>query len=255
MSDDARIRRPPPPWRECIVVASVEVTPRMRRITLAGPGLVGFAEPEPAASVRLLLPGPTGLVIPTWNGNEFLLPDGRRPLLRTFTPVAVDATTGRVDLDVVDHGTGAAATWAVTARPGDAVALSGPGRGWAPPPGATTFVVAGDEAAIPAVRQVLAALPAGADAVVVVEVADPVAQQPLTDRGFPIDWPVRAAGAAPGSAWFDAVAGLADSPTTAWWVAGEAASVQRLRNHLFTTVGVDRTRATVRGYWKRGTAG
>lgn len=255
MSDATRLRRPPPPWRECVVVASVEVTPRMRRVTLEGAALVGFTDPGPAASVRLLLPETTGLVVPTWDGNEFLLPDGRRPVLRTFTPVAVDPTAGRVGLDVVGHGTGAATAWAAGARPGDSVALSGPGRGWAPPPGVTTFVVAGDESAIPAVRQVLAALPAGADATVVVEVAGEDAIQPLTDRGFPVGWPVRTAGAAPGSAWFDAVAGLPDSATTAWWVAGEAAAVQRFRNHLFTEIGVDRTRASVRGYWKRGAAG
>ena len=254
MSDDARVRRAPPPWRRCAVVDVSDLTPRMRRVALEGASLTGFAEPEPAASVRLLLPGPAGLVVPTWNGNEFLLPDGSRPLLRTFTPVVVDPGGGRLVVDVVRHGGGAATDWAQTARPGDPVAVSGPGRGWTPPRGATSFVVAGDEAAIPAARQVLAALPPGAEVTTLVEVADSTARQDLTDRGSAVEWLVRADDE-PGARLVDAVTAQGDSPTTAWWVAGEAAAVQRIRVHLFREVGVDRARASVRGYWKRGTAG
>ena len=255
MSDNRRRRRPPHPWRRCAVVRTTDLTPRMQRITLAGEALTGFPAPEPAASVRLLLPEPGGLVVPTWDGNEFLLPDGRRPVLRTFTPVSVDPGTGRLDLDVVRHGTGAATAWAATARPGDPVAVSGPGRGWTPPPGATTFVVAGDESAIPAVRQVLAALPADATADVMVEIGSPDARQPLDDGGLPVEWLVRPAGARPGSVLGAAIATRPDTPGTAWWVAGEAAAVQGVRNRLFRELGVDRTRASVRGYWKRGAAG
>jgi len=36
------------------------------------------------------------------------------------------------------------------------------------------------------------------------------------------------------------------------WVAGEAASVQRIRKHLFDQRGMTRSAATVRGYWKQG---
>ncbi|MEQ1786867.1 MAG: SIP domain-containing protein, partial [Acidimicrobiales bacterium] len=39
------------------------------------------------------------------------------------------------------------------------------------------------------------------------------------------------------------------------WVAGEAASVQQIRTHLFDERGLDRARCTVRGYWKHGRTG
>jgi NADPH-dependent ferric siderophore reductase len=39
------------------------------------------------------------------------------------------------------------------------------------------------------------------------------------------------------------------------WAAGEAASMQRIRQHLFTERGIARSVATVRGYWKHGRAG
>ena len=249
------IRRPPPDFRIGAVVAAEPVTPRLRRVTLAGEALVGFPVPEPAASLRLLLPEPAGLVLPTWTGNEFLLPDGRRPVLRTFTPVAVDPTAGRITIDVVLHGAGPAADWAAHARPGDPVAVSGPGRGWTPPPGARSFVLGGDESAVPALRQVLAALPADATASVVVEVDHPDARHDLGAPDARIEWLVRPADANRGDALVAAITAHPDAPDTAWWVAGEAATVQRIRVALFRERGVDRARASVRGYWKRGAAG
>ena len=102
-----RVRREPPAFRTVEVSRVERLSPRMVRVTLGGPELEGFVLDQPAASVRLLLP--TGdFVIPTWNGNEFLLPDGRRPALRTFTPRRFDAAVTELDVDVVLHGSGVA---------------------------------------------------------------------------------------------------------------------------------------------------
>ena len=69
------------------MVAAEDRSPRLRRVTLGGPELDGFTLELPAASARLLLPEPgAGLVVPEWTGNEFLLPDGGRPAIRTLTP-------------------------------------------------------------------------------------------------------------------------------------------------------------------------
>jgi len=85
------IRREPPGFRRVEVRERVALTPYLTRVTLAGDELAGFTVTEPAASVRLLLPEPGGLVIPEWNGNEFLFGDGRRPRIRTLTPRYVRA--------------------------------------------------------------------------------------------------------------------------------------------------------------------
>jgi len=73
----------------------------MIRVTLAGSELEGLTVELPAASVRLLLSsrGAHELAIPSWNGNEFLLSDGRRPDIRTFTPRRVDPTDVELDLE------------------------------------------------------------------------------------------------------------------------------------------------------------
>ena len=87
-----RVRREPPRFRMVEVRRVAMVNACLARVTLGGSQLEGFAIDEPAASVRLLLPYPASreLVIPTWNGNEFLLADGQRPVIRTLTPSALD---------------------------------------------------------------------------------------------------------------------------------------------------------------------
>ncbi|HUF84947.1 MAG TPA: siderophore-interacting protein, partial [Acidimicrobiia bacterium] len=144
------------------------------RVTLAGSELEGLTVEQPAASVRLLLPSPGSdeLVMPTWNGNEFLLPDDRRPTIRTFTPLRVDPDELSLDVEIVVHGGGAASEWAQAAQPGDRAALSGPGRGYDVDPEAPAFLLGGDETAIPAIGQLLDVLPPETRVQVHVEIAD-----------------------------------------------------------------------------------
>ena len=230
----------------------------MVRITLTGPELDGLSVDEPAASVRLLLPPPesTELVMPRWNGNEFLLPDGRRPTIRTFTPRRADPTTLELDVEIVVHGGGAASEWAESVRQGAPAAVSGPGRGYVVERDASAFLLAGDETTIPAISQLLEALPDETPVHVYLEVADPAGrvQLPAHPRAS-VTWCDLPAGETPGAALVEVVRG-ADIPEGARvWVAGEAAAVQRIRRHLFDDRGMERPRAAVRGYWKHGRSG
>lgn len=250
MEPSVPARRPPPPLRPAAVVRTAPVTPRLLAVTVDG--LPGIRVDEPAASVRVLLPEPEGLVIPEWNGNEFLLPDGRRPGLRTLTPVAADPDAGTLEVAVVIHGASRLSDWARGAAAGDPVAVSGPGRGHVLDPVAAHHLFVGDESALPAIRQLTDALPAGATAQVIVEIATPEARLDLGD-GVAVEWVV--ADAAPGDAFVAAVAASVLPADVRVWAAGEAAAVQRLRRHLFDDRGLDRARCTVRGYWKQGREG
>jgi NADPH-dependent ferric siderophore reductase len=253
-----RGRREPPRFRSVGVHGIRHLSPHMVRVTLAGPDLAGMTVEQPAASVRLLLPSPPTerLVMPSWNGNEFLLPDGRRPTIRTFTPRRLDPVALVLDLDIVLHGGGAASAWAEGARPGDAVAVSGPGRGYTIDADAPTFVLAGDETAIPAISQLLEALPLDRPVRVHIEVAHPDARLDLPAHpAASVDWYDLPSGAPPGDALVAAVGGAHLLRDARLWVAGEAAAVQRIRRDLFEDQGIPRTRATVRGYWKFGRAG
>lgn len=254
----ARSRREPPQFRRVTVRAAERLSPRMIRVTLAGSELEGMAEHDPAASVRLLLPsaGERELVVPVWNGNEFRMADGRRPTIRTFTPRRLDLGALELDIDVVAHGGGVASNWAEAAVPGDPAALSGPGRGYAIDPAAPAYLLAGDETAIPAMSQLLEALPAEMPVEVHIEIAGSDGALPIGDRGgASVVWHELTAGGAPGDAFVAAVRDTEIRPGTKVWVAGEAAAVQRVRRNLFEDRGVPRSQASVRGYWKHGRSG
>lgn len=250
-----RARREPPRFRLAAVRRVVTMTPRMVRVTLTGGELEGLTVEHPAASVRLLLPSPGAreLVMPSWHGNEFLLPDGRRPVIRTFTPRLVDSEPLDLDLDIVIHDEGAASEWAKAARPGEPAAISGPGRGYAIDRDAQDFFLAGDETAIPAISQLLETLPADGPVQVHIEVAHPDARLSLPAHPrATVEWSDLPPGAARGEALVAAVRGAELAPSTRVWAAGEAAAMQRIRRHLFVDRGLPRAHATVRGYWKHG---
>lgn len=252
-----RARREPPRFRHVTVRAVVPVSPRLLRITFTGPDLQGFAVDEPAASVRLLLPASASepLVVPTWNGNEFLLPGGTRPTIRTFTPRRVDAEAAEIDLEAVIHGNGVASGWAARAQPGAVAAISGPGRGYTIDADAPAFLLAGDETAIPAISQLLGLLPAGTPIQVHIEVGRPDARFALPPHPFAtVAWYDLAPAAPPGDALVAAVRAAPLVPGERVWAAGEAAAMQRIRRYLFEELAKPRAEATVRGYWKRGRA-
>ncbi|HEY5172259.1 MAG TPA: siderophore-interacting protein [Acidimicrobiia bacterium] len=257
-SNPLRTRREPPRFRRVSVRRVEPSSPRLVRVTLHGADLDGLVVEEPAASVRLLLPASPseGLALPRWNGNEFLLPDGRRPTIRTFTPRRLDPDVLELDLEAVIHGDGVASRWAAAAGPGELAAVSGPGRGYAIDPDAPAFLLAGDETAIPAISQLLEALPAETPTQVLIEVARPDARLALPDHPrATIEWHDLAPGAPPGDALVAAVRASELAPGGRVWAAGEAAAMQRIRRHLFEERSLSRDRATVRGYWKHGRAG
>jgi NADPH-dependent ferric siderophore reductase len=257
-SATSRIRREPPAFRRVAVAGVGALTPRLIRVTVGGPELDGLILDQPAASVRLLLPSTAGgeLVMPTWRSNEFLLPDGRRPTIRTLTPLRLDATVQELDLEIVVHEGGAASAWAQAARPGDKAAISGPGRGYPIDSAAPGFLLGGDESAIPAITQLLEVLPPDKPVHVIVEVADPAARLELPEHpAATVHWYDLPAGAPPGDALVAAITGSDLAPRTRIWAAGEAAAMQRIRRHLLDDRHLPRSETWIRGYWKAGRAG
>jgi NADPH-dependent ferric siderophore reductase len=227
---------------------------RMRRIEFAGDELAGFSIPSPASSVRLLLPpvGADAIVMPTWSGNQFELPDGSRAPIRTFTPRYFDDGALVLTLDFVLHDHGAASDWARAAQVGAEVAISGPGRAEPLDPDARSHLLVGDESAIPAIGQLLEAIPHDRQVEVHIEVADPAGRLDLPAHpGATVTWHDARPGGAPGDAMVAALEQVDPLPD-AVWVAGEAAAVQGARTHLFDERGRSRSNVTARGYWKRG---
>ncbi|MFV0258082.1 MAG: siderophore-interacting protein [Acidimicrobiales bacterium] len=255
-----QLRREPPPLRTVTVAGHHERSPRLLRLTLAGDGLRDLVVDQPASSVRLLIPGPgtDRLVMPEWDGNQYLLPTGDRAVLRTFTPLNLDRAIGRLDLDIVRHPGGAVSGWAEAVTVGAPAAISGPARGYDLDPAATRLVALGDETALPALTQVVAAAthPTDGGAPVAVEahveVVAPEAVVAIPESaGWSPSWHTAEPGARPGRRLVRVVEGLDPfDEGTRIWAAGEAAAMQAIRTHLFGPRGLQRSHAEVRGYWK-----
>jgi NADPH-dependent ferric siderophore reductase len=247
-----RVRREPPAFRRVRVRSTGALSERMMRVVLGGDELAGFAIESAASSVRLLLPpaGHDNIEMPTWTGNQFELASGERAPIRTFTPRAFDAERLELTLDVVLHERGAATDWVRRTAVGDEVAISGPGRSETFDPAARSFLLVGDESAIPAISQLLETIDTTHTIQAHIEITDPGARFELpTHPNATIVWHDAIVGAAPGASVAAVVESLVQLPD-AVWVAGEAATVQRLRTHLFDVRGLARGRVTARGYWK-----
>lgn len=252
MATNPQIRRPPPAFRRAEVTGRESIAERLTRVTLAGSAVIGIDEPQPAGSVRVLLPPTPGaeLELPEWTGNEFLAADGTRPNIRTVTPIHLDPTTGEFELWIVLHGHGPLSRWAQTAAAGDEVAISGPARGVVVDDGWSNAVILGDESAIPAITQLIAALPAGAEASVFIEAAPGARPALASTPGVDLTWLDPAPSGLPGAQLLAALEPIALSDDQKVWCAGEAAMVAAARRLLLTERGIGRDRAVLRGYWK-----
>lgn len=171
-----------------------DVTPHMRRLTLAGDNVSRFAALE-ALHVNVLVQRPE-LPEPQWPtvGADGLIkwadPD-RRPDFRKYTVRSVNRAAGSIDIDFVRHAdAGPGSALAERATVGDLVGITGPGGG-----GLVTadwYLFAGDETALPAIARMLEALPPTATGKTFIEVADSLEIQQLRfPPGVELNWLLR----------------------------------------------------------------
>ncbi|MDQ0349131.1 siderophore-interacting protein [Ancylobacter vacuolatus] len=249
-----------PYFREMRVARTRQLTPLMRRVVLEGDA-AHFA--TGGLHVRVLIP-PTGRD-PVW---PHAAPDGR-----TIWPTGADALTPRVytvrevdlarceiALDVMQHPGIATpgADWSRQARAGDRVGLLGPGGAGLPP--ARWYLLAGDETALPAIARMVAALPANAEAVIRLEVADAREQQPLPSLArLDVQW-LHRDGAAPGTGdqLERAVRALAfprDVENVHVWAGCEQKTARALRRLITGERGLAKRRCAIAAYWRLGHPG
>jgi NADPH-dependent ferric siderophore reductase len=141
------------------------------------------------------------------------------------------------------------------ARPGDIVGITGPGGGETP--AADWYLLAGDETAVPAISRILADLPASAQAVVRIEVADAAEEQPLASAAnVDLAWLHRGE-AAPGTSPLleETVRGIAipdDGRRVFAWAACEHRTFRAIRKFMRGERGLTRDQHMVAAYWRRG---
>lgn len=176
-----------------VTVSSVEqLSPNFRRITFGGYSLRDFGVHGDTLDLRIKLMIPslaadgTQLPLPVfemaqagWYRGWLAMEPAVRGSMRTYTVrrSRLDSVCPEIDVDFVMHfdadgNGGAAANWALNAKPGDALTIIGPnnraahcvtaesysGIEWRPGM-AQRVLLAGDETAIPAISAILESLP------------------------------------------------------------------------------------------------
>jgi NADPH-dependent ferric siderophore reductase len=229
----------------------------MLRIAFGGEGLAPFSWPGPASHLKLFLPeaGRREVELPPADAEGFMVidPGTPRPTTRTFTPRSWDGA--RLEIDFVLHGHGPASEWAGAARPGDRAAVSQPRSTCEVLPDSRWLLLAGDEAALPALATLLEAIDPGPQVQLLVEIQGPDHRVALPDHGAPVRWLVRESDETPGDALLAAIAGWT-SPAGPGQVfaACEAAAVRAIRAHLLGPREMPKQRVLTRGYWRLGEA-
>nr|WP_257720786.1 siderophore-interacting protein [Microbacterium sp. XT11] len=252
--------------RELAVRRVVDVTPGMRRVTLAGEQLGEFTGPDgrhhPAFSsegfdddIRLLFPypGDERPVLPLIRNGRIRFARGRRPIARAYTVRRHCPRTGELDVDVVLHGHGVASAWARDVTPGAPMHIVGPGRTESLPVGHDWVLAVGDDTALPAIARLLEMLPRSARGLVFLTTLDAAHQQELdTPPGVSVTWlhpepgrtdPHDVIDAMRSSTWPDG--------TPFAWVAGEQSEVRSVRRHLVKERSVPASAIDFSGYWRR----
>lgn len=252
-------------FRKMQVVGVENVTPRMRRIRLAGEDLARYGA-FGGLHLRLLFPTPDN-PDPVWpvagsNGLPLWPDEARRPAARVYTIRRLSVPEGWMDIDFVVHGEedgcdGVGAAWAATARPGNEIGIIGPvGR---PVRDAGWYVLGCDETGLPAASRILERMAPDTRGAAFIEVADRSERQELSHpEGVAVHWIYRdGVPAGEHRELVDAVSRV-EWPSDAnsfGWFAAEAEPARALREYWRDTLSLGRDRTLVAGYWRRGESG
>ncbi len=229
----------------------VELTPRMRRITLGGDDLAGFVSAAPDDHVKLFipLPGEDRARLPDFSQGPGAIRGAKVSPARDYTPRRHDVRMGELDIDFVLHGDGPAATWAAQARVGQWLGVGGPRGSMIPPDDFGAWLLAGDETALPSIARRLEELPAGVPVTVVVEIADAAERQSLP-RADTLLW-LHRDGSAAGERLQQALRDIALPGADCYvWVATESSRAQAIRRHFVEVRGQPEDSIKAVGYWQ-----
>ncbi|QAX86708.1 NADPH-dependent ferric siderophore reductase [Pseudomonas sp. DTU12.3] len=236
--------------RKLEVLRVVDLTPRMRRITLGGPELAGFISLGTDDHVKLLFPQNAEqtaaletMVLGAGKDN------GPMPEMRDYTPRRYDLDALELDIDFVLHGDGPASTWAEQAAPGQFLHIGGPRGSMIVPDIFDSYLLIGDETALPAIARRLEGLAANRKALVVIEVENGAEQQRLESAAqVNVIWVLREGGK---DNLLTTVKQLQVPKGNLYaWVATETKVSRQIRRVLIDEHGLDEQLIKAVGYWR-----
>ena len=252
MSQSAPVNRP----RLLTVKHVHDVSPHLRRVCLTSPELADYPFSCGGAHIKIMLPRPgqseVVLPTPTPKGPRWEDPS-QKPVIRTFTIRAFRREALEIDIDFALHGdVGPASRFALHAKPGDRLAISGPGG---PDPMlqlADHYYMAGDLTSLPAISAMAEVMPAEARGHIALLVPHQEDVQDLSlPEGVSLRWFVGTPDqTGPLVEHFTALPMAAEG--SYFWFGGEEGLVVPLRRHVRRALEVDRSQVYAVPYWRSG---
>lgn len=241
------------------VLEREQLSPHLVRIHAGGPGISAVEDNgKTDAYSKMLFPHPETSLTPPYDLEALRaeLPVELMPSIRTYTVRRFDLENDRIWIDFVTHGdNGVAGPWADRAEPGDPVVLMGIGGLYAPDPDADWHLLAGDDAALPAIASALEAMPREAEGVAFIEVSDERDHLELdAPAGIDVHWLHRGE-REPGTTTL-----LVDAVRESPWrdgrvqvfAHGERGAMKSLRPYFTDERGLERSQLSLSAYWAYG---
>ncbi|EJL03892.1 MULTISPECIES: siderophore-interacting protein [Pseudomonas] len=236
--------------RRLQVLRVQDLTPRMRRITVGGSELAGFVSLGTDDHVKLLFPQSAEEHAALENFNPSAgKAQGPMPEMRDYTPRSYDLDSLELVIDFVLHGDGPASTWAAQAAPGQYLYIAGPRGSMVVPDIFDSYLLIGDETALPAIARRLEGLAPNRRALVVVKVENGAEQQVLKSPAqLQVIWVLRE-GRQNNLLTTVQQLDIPDGKLYAW-VATESKVSRQIRKVLLEEKGLDQDFVKAVGYWK-----
>lgn len=224
--------------RDVKVISVLQPTPRVRRIVLGGHSLKAFETDLPAQWVKIFLSDGTA-----------------HPVGRAFTIYSFDPINSELTFDIALHEGGPMSNWAMNAKVGDALQLSGPRGGFKGVTPGSWLLMAADETGLSAVAAIIRQLPDDVEVHVFAEVADEAERQFLEfGPKVRVRWVYRIGSATQEPEVLSEVLRYSPLPMTGGdaWIAAEASAIRSIRTQLLRDRGFQPGAIQAAGYWKRG---
>jgi NADPH-dependent ferric siderophore reductase len=224
--------------RDLTVRAVENLTPNMLRITLSGEDLADFLSASPDDHVKIFLPTPAG-----------------EPERRDYTPRRYDPAARELVLDFAVHDAGPATQWALEAGVGSRLSVGGP-RGSAVISGVKSWILVGDETALPAIGRRIEEAEADEAFTVIVAVTGSQEEQVFeTAAQLRTIWIHRPLSDATNGSGVIAALETVDIPTDTFaWIAAEASVSRAVRAYLTDKRSHPLAWLKAAGYWAQGQA-
>ncbi|MDR1076068.1 MAG: siderophore-interacting protein [Xanthomonadaceae bacterium] len=250
-----RMIRHPLVFRTAHVLRVETLTPHMRRIVLGGPALRGFDSPAADDHVKLFFPNGSGeITMPAMAADGLMFPENVEPSpAREYTPRHYDPSANELTIDFVLHSEGPATLWAQRATPGQELGVAGPRGSFVPADDFDTYVIVGDETALPAIGRWLEEMPAHHRVQALIEIPEAGDRQALPESAnVQIRWLERNGQAAADSRLLEeALRQLPASDGDAfYWIATESKRTRNMRKYLEEERGLAADWIRAKAYWK-----